>query len=95
MLGVMRSPRSSHKEISNRSSAPAHLKCFSSTTGERDWNQKARLTSVERGSQLPVMPKEQCQPPKVGFCAERTLCPIKYVHIRAVAVSEPRCVVSA
>ena len=41
------------------------------------------------------LPKEQCQPLKVGFGSARALCPVRDVHIHALAVSEARSVVSA
>lgn len=53
----MRSPRPSHEEIRSSSSAPESScspEMLSSAVGEHDWNQKARLMSVETGSQLPV-----------------------------------------
>ena len=67
---------------------------LSSAVGEHDWNQKARLTSVEMGSQLPVISNGQCQPPKVRFGSERAMCSVKDAHIRALAGSEAESVVS-
>lgn len=66
---------------------------LSSAAGEHDWNQKARLTSVEMGSGSRWFPKGQCQPPKVRFGCERAMHSVKDAHIRALAGSESQPVV--
>lgn len=68
---------------------------LSSVVGEHDWNQKARLMSAEVGSWLPVTSKGAMSTSKVGFGSERALRSVKDVHVRALAVSESRSVVSA